>query len=356
MRQNTKYNLKNIFGSLFSNQCAIDAAGTLPWWSGFICLILGVLLPLIPLVVTVANTHGSNYLNSTNYGLDRDLTTLSLNFYNENKTFKVDDQKILHYYVNGKEQLPNTEQDLTPIARYINTKENQYELDIYYSRRQVGDTPSLNDLVTAARGLKFVKGTLDAKPAEGTEDKDCYTPSFIILHSNGIYTSLFKHSSVTSVASAYSGDWKCTESNVDLITRMLTVEGMEIPLEVKSLEYINGVYKNYKGLFDECYITSINRMYLLNTTVYFGVYLGLVLLLGLLIFILTRGKNNPNRYLKWYQCQFIAYWSCFAPGLLAMVFGFLLPAYAMMFFIVFMGLRTMWMSMRQLSANYQPAA
>ena len=355
MRDNTKYNLKNIFGSPFSNQCAIDAARTLPWWSSIICLILGVLLPLIPLVVTVANTHGSNYISSTNYGLDRDLTALSIELHNEKKEFKVDEDKMLHYYVDGVEQLPNTDQDLVPVARYKNTKENQYELDIYYSRREAGDTPNISDLFDHAKSLKYVLGSYQPK-STNEEDKDCYTPSFIILHSKGLTAAVYKHNSVTAAASAYAGDWACTESNIDLITRMLTVGDQAIPTEVKSLEYIDGVFNNYKGLFDECYITTINRMYLLNTTVYFGVYLGLVILLGLLVFALTRGRNNPNRYLKWYQCQFIMYWACFAPGLLGMVFGFLLANYAMMFFIVFMGLRAMWMSMRQLSANYQTAA
>ena len=355
MRQNTKYNLKNIFGSPFSNQCAIDAARTLPWWSSIIVLLLGVLLPIIPLVVTVANTHGSDYVKSINYGLDRDLTSLSVELHNEKKELIIDDDKMLHYYVDKVEQLPNTEQDLTPIATYTNTTDNQYELNIYFTRRESGDIPNVEDLYNHAKSLKYVKGGITPK-TDSDEDKDCYTPSFIIFHSKGFMAQVYKHSSVTAGTNGYAGDFEFTESNQDLITRMLTVEGMEIPTEVKSLDYINGVFNNYKVLFDECYTSTIHRMYILNTTVYFGVYLGLVILLGLLIFALTRGKNNPNRYLKWYQCQFIMYWACFAPGVLALIFGFLLSSYAMMFFIIFMGLRSMWMSMRQLSASYQTAA
>ena len=355
MRQNTKYNLKNIFGSTLSNQCAIDAARTLPWWSSLIVLLLGVLLPIIPLVVAVANTHGSNYINTTNYGLDRDLTSLTLQMHNEGKKFVVDDEKLLHYYENDVEVIRNAPADQEPIATYTNSVTNQYELNIYYTGRESSDNPNVNDLITYAAGLKYVKGGTTAK-TEDDKDEDCYTPSFVILHTRGIVEVTYKHDSITAVSSSYAGDWEYTKSGEDLLERMLTVEGMEIPPEVKSLDYIDGVFNNYKVLFDECYTTTIHRMYILNSTVYFGVYLGLVLLLGLLIFALTRGKNNPNRYLKWYQCQFIMYWSCFAPGLLAMVFGFLLTQYAMMFFIVFMGLRSMWMSMRQLSANYQTAA
>ena len=355
MRQNTKYNLKNIFGSPFSNQCAMDAARTLPWWSAIICLFLGVLLPIIPLVVTVANTHGSNYINSTNYGFDRDVTSLSVQMHNEGKKFIVDDEKMLHYYEGETEKLPNEKEDVTPIAQYTNTKENQFELNIYFTQRSTADTPSLNDLFNEAKGLKYLKGTTTPK-GENDADADCYSPSFMIFHPKGLVAVIYKHNTVTALSSSYAGDWANTESNQDLVTRMLTVDGQAIPTEVTSLDYIDGVFANYKVLFDECYITTINRMYLLNTTVYFGVYLGLVLLLGLLIFALTRGRNNPNRYLKWYHCQLIMYWSCFAPGLLAMVFGFLLSQYAMMFFILFMGLRAMWLSMRQLSPNYQQAA
>ena len=353
MRENTKYNLKNIFGSLVSNQCAIDAAKTLPWWSGIIVLLLGVLLPIIPLVVTVANTHGSNFLNATNYGLDRDLSVLTLQLHQNGKEFKVDDNKYLHYYENGTEVLPNTEQDLVPIARYVNTTATQYEFDIYYTRREQADIPNLDDLVKTIAETKYVKGTMDKKSTQ--EDTECYTPSFLILHPNGLFTRLYKHSSVTAVGN-YSGDWKCTDSNVDLLTRVLTIEGKTIPTEIKDLEYMTGVYNNYKVLFDECYITTINRMYILNTTVYFGIYIGIVILLGLLIFALTRGKRNVNRYLKWYQCQFIMYWSSLAPGILAMIFGFLLSTYASMFFIILMGLRGMWLSMRQLSPTYDSAA
>jgi len=356
MRENTKYNLKNIFGSTVSNQCAIDAAKTLPWWSAIIVLLLGVLLPIIPLVVSVANTHGSNYVSSVNYGIDRDLAVTSLDLYDEKKTFVVDDDKILHYYDNGVEVKPNAEQDLTPIYRYFNTKEKQYELDVYFTQREFGDsTASINDLLKETEKHQYVLGTTIEK-AEGQETSTCYTPSVLILHSKGLILRLYKHNSVNSSGSSYSGDWVCTKSGEDIITRMLTVEGKEIPADIKSLDYVKDVFTNYKGLLDECYITTINRMYILNTTVYFGIYVGVVVLLGLLIFILTRSKRNSNNYLKWYQCQFIMYWSSFAPGLLAMIFGFLLSTYAAMFFIVLMGLRGMWMSMRQLSPAYQTAA
>ena len=358
MKQSTKYNLKNIFGSTISNECAINAARTLPWWSGVIAFLLGVIIPLIPLVVNVARTSGSDYISSTNYGYDRDITTLSLELHNNGSKFIVNDDKLLEYYVNDEKQEPSIEQDVTPIARYINTRSNQYELDIFYSVRETSGDNKLSDLTSVISARKFVKGTMNEK-GESDEDSNCYTPSFVIFHKNGLINYLYKTSTTTTTGGVYSGDWKRTPSGEDVLTRMLTVEGYEIPETIESStnanKYIAAVYENYKGLYDECYLETINRLYLINTTVYFGVYAGLVILLGFIMFLLTRGKRNPNRYLKWYQCMLISFWSCFAPGLLAMVFGFIIPNFAIMFFIVFMGLRVMWMSMKQLSPGYTQA-
>ena len=355
MRENTKFNLKNIFGSPFSNTCAINAARTLPWWSGFICLLLGVLLPLIPLVVSVSRTSGSDAISGTNYGFDRDMTGATLEIYHKGGQFKVDNENLLHYYVNDVEQKPDATEDIVPIARYINTNENQYELDVYFSNREISGENKLSEIFDKHKAKRYKLGSVDIAAAT-EEDKNCYVPSIVIFHKNGLFTGIFKHKTLTATTS-YNGDWVRTEKGTDLVKKMLTVEGMDIPATLNEstdpYKYVEGVHKNYKGLYDDCYLETKNRMYLLNTTVYFGVYLGLVLLLGLLLFFLTRSKKNPNNYLKWYHCQLIAYWASFAPGLLSMVLGFIIPNFAVMFFILFMGLRAMWISMKQLSPAYQ---
>ena len=75
--------------------------------------------------------------------------------------------------------------------------------------------------------------------------------------------------------------------------------------------------------------------------------------MGLLMFLLTRGKNNPNRGLTfWITCK-ISAWIDFTPGLLAMILGFIWPAAAGLGYIVLIGLRTMWLSMRQLNPAAQ---
>jgi hypothetical protein len=75
--------------------------------------------------------------------------------------------------------------------------------------------------------------------------------------------------------------------------------------------------------------------------------------MGLMMFLLTRGKRNPNRNLNFWITTKIAAWICFTPAVLAMIVGFVWSAAAGIGFIVLMGLRTMWLSMRQLSPAMQ---
>jgi maltodextrin utilization protein YvdJ len=67
---------------------------------------------------------------------------------------------------------------------------------------------------------------------------------------------------------------------------------------------------------------------------------------------MTRGKSNPFRVYTFWECQKIAYWASLAPAILAMILSFSLPAYAMIYYIFFYGMRIMWMSMRSLRPQY----
>jgi hypothetical protein len=74
-------------------------------------------------------------------------------------------------------------------------------------------------------------------------------------------------------------------------------------------------------------------------------------LLGLTVFLMTRGKTNPFRIYTFWECQKIAYWAAFSPSVLALI-GFAFPAYAPLVYIFLYGMRVMWMSMRSLRPVY----
>ena len=80
----------------------------------------------------------------------------------------------------------------------------------------------------------------------------------------------------------------------------------------------------------------------------FGVNVGLTVFMGIMLFILTRGKNNPFRIYSFWETQKIAYWASPSPSVIGMAMGFLLASFAQVTFPLVMGLRVMWLSMRTL--------
>ena len=86
----------------------------------------------------------------------------------------------------------------------------------------------------------------------------------------------------------------------------------------------------------------------MSSLVFLGVYIVLIFIMGLLIFLLTRGKTNMFNYLKFMDCQKMVWWASLAPAILAVIFGFIFTNFAQMIFIILLGLRVMWMSMKQL--------
>jgi hypothetical protein len=67
-----------------------------------------------------------------------------------------------------------------------------------------------------------------------------------------------------------------------------------------------------------------------------------------IIFVMTRGKNNPNRDLKFKDTLKIGAWALLSPALLTIVAGGLFPEFAPTAFVLFVGLRLMWLSSKYL--------
>jgi hypothetical protein len=74
----------------------------------------------------------------------------------------------------------------------------------------------------------------------------------------------------------------------------------------------------------------------------------MALLMSVVIFIMTRGKMNPNRSIKFLEAMKIGAWSLLSPALLTVIAGGLFPEFAPTAFVLFVGLRLMWLSSKYL--------
>ena len=106
----------------------------------------------------------------------------------------------------------------------------------------------------------------------------------------------------------------------------------------------------WRSFLNEAYATQRNIGAWSATGLMFGIYSGFILFMGLMVFIMTRGKNNPYRIITFWQSQKIAYWAAPAPAILAMIFGFMFTGNTLLqfLFIFLYGMRVMWLAMRTL--------
>ena len=345
------FNLKTGFGTLISNRSCVEAGKSLPWWIAIILGLVGSFIPVIPTMVSISNTNGDTFISSNYlYSFDRNATIANVQMKNEGIEFFVDDDHYLTYKKDGVKQEVSGPTELTT---YINSQTGQYEIRTYWLEDNLES--NVNDQYNSIVSTQYVIGTTTPKAEGDAEGTKYYTPSYLFYYKDGNALYLAKNNSTTA-ASKFSGDFVNVPRG-ELITRLLTVEGYNIPVEINDIDqgYVTGVYNNYKVFYNESYLAIKNKSLLVSTFMYWGIYAGLTLFLGFLIFLLTRGKRNFNNYLKWYQCLSIAGWAAFTPGILGLIMGFILTSYAIMFYILFMGVRIMWLSMKQLSPTYQAA-
>ena len=346
MKDRTKEIIKDGFGSLVSNGAAIRGAKAGPLWLTIVMFILSIFLPIIPLFVSQASTNGSSFLRSYSYGLERYVTSMAMDLENnKNAKFIIDADHMLSITENGAAVNFNDYESAKPYAVYLNNVTNHYDLALYVSNAITDSQKSaLNKEITAKYYTKEGNTLTDS-----TENS--YHPNYIILFKNGIYVCLYGNNSIKTVTYSYSGDFKTIEPNDDCLKSLLTVtdkKGNAIAQNIANDDYVDGVYKNFKIFMDKSYETLKVKNTWISSAIYLGIFFGVCVLMGFIMWIVTRGKNNPNNYYTPWLTMKVQARMGLAPALITLAVGFFLTQYAPIIFITTVGLRVMWVSMKEL--------
>ena len=350
MKDRTKEIIKDGFGSLVSNAAAIRGAKAGPLWLTIVMFILSIFLPIIPLFVAQATTNGSSFLRSYSYGLERYVTSMAMNLENTNNKFIIDADHMLSITKDGTEVAFGDYESVQPYAVYLNTVTNRYDLALYISNAVTDSQKnSINKEITS----KYYSNE-DNTITDSTEN--AYHPNYIILFKNGVYVCLYGNNSVKALTYSYSGDFKTIEPNNDCLKTLLTVtnkDGEAVAQNIASDEYVDGVYKNFKKFMDKSYETLKIRNTWVSSAIYLGVFFGVCVLMGFIMWIVTRGKHNPNNYYTPWLTMKVQARMGLAPALITLAVGFFLTQYAPIIFITTVGLRVMWVSMKELRPMQQ---
>ena len=193
-------------------------------------------------------------------------------------------------------------------------------------------------------------------PNAGLNTTETTWSTNLIVYSEEMFIAFKKPSGANSYVGAVQGKYDFAQK-FDLKNLFSEdINGKAYEHAYGTIEHRNDVIESYKGFFAVSYESTKNGLAWQYTGIAFAIDIGITFLYGLLIFLMTRGKKtNPFHILTFWQTQKIAYWESFAPGVLSLL-GFIpipfFSQFAMFFYLFLMGMRTMWMSTRQLRPQY----
>jgi len=338
--------LKLIFQSLFSNGPIMEAKNQ-PWYIALILFFVSILLATYPTFTQINNREGSNFLSGNTYSIENALVGFSETLEEEGVDLVVTkrdeaDAKIAELVNQGTpwgSVFTNTLTAHPTFPFYQYSVNNQIRLRVFFQGDN-NDDESTGDLVTALLDLP------EGNPNIG---------SFLLLGRIAVYMHVYNPAALTantasgrSYITAFSGTYDEVPPSTNLGNYVLRdVDGNTIIQNDLTL-YTRVVFNNWLNFFDQSFAYQKSVLLLAQTGLTFVVNAIMALLMSLVIFIMTRGKNNPNKHFKFADTMKIGAWALLAPAILTLVAGALFPEFAGTAFVLFVGLRLMWLSSRYL--------
>jgi hypothetical protein len=356
--------IKLLFSSLYSNASAMEGRFQ-KWYLAVILFFLSLIIAVIPLFVTTINVNGSDFMNGTLYSVDNGFQRFTEELYQNDVILEVKQDDELYQ---GRPYLQNSSTDWNDVfidyEQIDSTKFHYFKyhvdhVDITYLKVYFQRTASNAD------SALFITSLLDKENSATNINTTINT--FLFLGTNEVYLYIYNSTKVNEgLASGkdYVQAFQGTYHNVPVGTNIKMFgarDGAGVPFDPSEippsdsndyLAYQNRLFNDWANFYDDLY--SYNKMIVLWTTtgIMLAVNTALALLMSLLIFVLTRGKNNPNRTLKFFESFKIGAWLLLSPALLTLIIGFIFPNYAPMAFILILGLRMMWLSSKNLRPQY----
>lgn len=387
MSPNAKANIRLGAQSLINNAACVELGRHKPWYGAVISAVLAVLLAITPIMVNNFKVKGGdNFFGAYTFGYEEGLVHfqdaieakgVSIKVDTEAKELKVDGWDNFKqtgepyditwyrhvntstdpanpyidfeaYYINGDDDYFKTAVDNilscktpTGIQRYAEyTKPTEYGSMMHSEKREVSETseaPSSTEESVASSESSTAPVTPTYKTNVlilGNTKFTAYKFSTSSTQGTGGYVYLYDRGESFTFNEKFKKDSTMTQS-----------------------AYVEHVENCWRTFMNDAYETNKNNAAWINIGIMSGVFTIFIVLMGLLVFLMTRGKSNPFRIYTFWECQKIAYWASFTPGVLALALGFipLFSTYTMFLFIFLFGMRLMWLSMKTLRPDATPS-
>lgn len=344
--------------TLVSNDACVEGKNK-PWYWPVLIAILSAVVAIIPTMVQQFTVNAANFFES-GYNLDydnslaafqKDFAGITSKIENNELTIDGDAWKALcvnpegkgtdywgYYYkvpVTVKTETPSTDSTSSASASVVVSKDTWYcGLAVYYTTEE-------NAASFASSRLANV--LYDPNYQLGHTEYTTYSTNLIVLAKDGAY--LVKRVNGTSSSNSSQGS-------------AIAIQWNHQDFQGKSLQEITAtkdgetVLHAWAQMLNKGYNSTRIAVGWTYTGIGFAIAIGSELVLGFILWLVTRGKRNPFRVNNIWDYQKVSYWASFSPAILGLFA--LIPAmsnFSMFLYPMAYIIRISWMSMRSL----QPA-
>lgn len=354
-----------IFRSLYKNDVCVEAGRKYAWWAALLIFLFSTIVSIIPITTTTLTVDGGSILTGANYELDESLYRFISDLNQGELLFEDDENGIntLTSNVGNAYNVPIYERSGTFTenetgddgSSEIVTSEKKvifqvYDLTVFPNYKEKDENenvtmPSFTDVVNLiVTGATLPDNYVDIIPTyEENKDKQNRDTSFLAL---GKYNyAVYLYDSNGNLKAATSGDYvRLTISDLSNISALSEASSDNIRENV-----LSGWQMFFRFGYEGIKLSSAG----IQISISLGVNSGMILIMSLILFVMTRGKKNPFKVYKYYEFLKICCWIALSPAILALILGYLLPStFGMFSFILVYGVRGMFLSIKQFRPQY----
>ena len=349
-------NFKLILRSLISNPACVEGGRHRPWYFAVPFFIFSILISIIPVFVQTYIREGDSSVANYSYGMEVSMQRFveDINEKEYSITIKEGDsaKRVEADMSKWNEMCQNQEKGSLVSGAYYSGWDKDQSGNYCWYHKNINDIIDLQVYYLSAeeytneklQSINYVTTT----DAEGNETKTKRGGSYLILSEKEVLIYIQNvEKNKTDIASLY-GNYNYFEAGYSL-NKINGGKTHEQAIASDSYAtYVNDTWANWKVFYKTFYLNTRFTLTWQTTLLMFGVNAGLTIFMGLMIWVLTRGKNNPYRIFTIWECQKISAWSALTPAILSCGLSFLITSFAQVFFALLLGVRVMWLSMKTL--------
>lgn len=336
-------NFKLVLKSLINNDACIEGGRKRPWWIAIVIFFISMILSVVPIFVQTITKKGSTFVDTT-YGYEIGARAFIEDINDKGLILEVKEQGKNKYLSLDQSRwdaiYPLTDDRGYHCYKHQNI-DGEVDFQVFFIEGKI-ENQTLDEIVN------------DVFVGDGVFEKR--SVSFLLLGSEDIVSYVYKQYNTTP-ANKFVGDYKKFDTGFQLNNiNHVIIDGVyfdrtTIPADLYQ-HYTKITWENWIYFFNQAYLYQRGQATWQTTLLMFGINAGITLFMGLMVFILTRGKYNPYKVYTIFDCMFIACWCTLAPAILTTGLGFLIKSFSQIIFPLLLGVRVMWLSMKSLRPDY----